>query len=88
MKHKCSIIKRGRDYTDLMGLAHFVPNRNRPNGRARLPNVRNGQVVGFRSPSVGDPEKRCNNMPLTNSEVIRESKQLGTFVDHPSRVKK
>jgi hypothetical protein len=104
MKQQRSIIKSGRDCTDRIGVAHFVPNRNRPAGRARMPKVKpvyqaiagkygkvrtriaRIDVIGFKSPSTGDLEKQTNNSPATNTEVIREAKQLGTFVDHPARL--
>ena len=87
MKRQKSLIKRSGNFIDAVGVHHVAPNKNRPAGRARMPVVRHGQVIGFKAPSTGDPEKQTNNSPATNSECIRESKQLGTFVEHPSRVK-
>lgn len=84
-KHQKSLIKRTGNLRDAVGQLHIAPAKNRPGGRLRLPKLRNGQVIAYRSPSTGDPEKQTNNSPLTNSEVIRESKQLGTFIERPTK---
>jgi hypothetical protein len=76
MKKQRSLIKRTGNIKDALGQLHCAPGKNRPGGRLRLPKLRNGQVVSFRSPSTGDPGKQTSNNPCTNTEVIREYKQL------------
>jgi hypothetical protein len=79
MKHQRSLIRTRSSYRDLTGQFKVCPNSNRPNGRLRDLQVRDGRVVKFTAPSTGDPEKRTNNGPPTNTEVIREAKQLNTY---------